>query len=350
MIRCNVCLYPDTRPDADFQDGTCSACRSYEERKNIDWDENLDALLGIISEAKEKGAMYDCVIPVSGGKDSTYQVLKMKELGARVLAVNAATDYLTPLGRENLDNLKNYCDLIEVTPNIDVRKKLVRIGLREIGDLSYPEHMIIWSTPTRIAKQMGIPLVVWGENPQNEYACPEGSVPAKNLDADWAAEFGGYCGLRIDDVIGMDGITEDDMAIYRFPDLTDSDVKGIWLGDYIEWDGWKNAFISNQYGFKFGALPPEGSAANYENLDNYVTVLRDYLRFLKFGYNRATDITSSLVRHKRIHRGEAMRIIEKQEAEPPRTSLEKPIKEVLEHVGLTEGDWVEACEKWRMKK
>jgi N-acetyl sugar amidotransferase len=326
----------------------CSACRSFAERKWIDWAAREKALHAHLAAAQSCNAPYDAVVPVSGGKDSTYQVLKLQRLGARVLAVNAATDYLTPMGRRNLDNLKRFCDVIEWTPNVEVRKKLVRIGLFQVGDMSWPEHLAIWSIPTRIACLMRIPLVVWGEQPQREYANPAGVPPATRLDGKWVAQFGGMLGLRLSDIVGMEGLSERDLDPFRFPteeQLSAANVQGIWLGDYIDWDGWKNAFIVEQYGFEVRSHPVETSLANYENLDNYVTVLRDWLRFKKYGYSRATDIACSHIRRGRLTREEGLQLCEQVETFPE-TSLGKPIAEVLGYFGLTREQFEGECQRW----
>ena len=352
MIRCRTCLYPDTRPDTHFIDGICSGCRSFAARAGVDWAARLDALKALLARARttslRSSAPYDAVVPVSGGKDSTFQVVKLRELGARVLAVNAATDMLSEIGRRNLDNLKRFCDVIEWTPNIEVRKKLVRIGLSRVGDLSWPEHNAIWAIPTRIAVTFGIPLVVWGEQPQREYATPDGVEPATRLDGRWVAEFGGMNGLRLDDLIGEDGLTVDDLEPYRFPSaaaLDAANVQGIWLGDYLDWDGWRNAFIAQQYGFECLPHPVEGSLANFENLDNHVTALRDWLRFVKFGYGRATDIACNQIRRGRLSRADGLALIARAERFP-QTSLGKPIADVLGYFGLTVAQFVSECDRW----
>lgn len=349
LKRCTRCIYPVTRPDAHFDEhGVCSACRSYDQRKTINWDLRLQALKDLIAEAKARKAPYDAVVPISGGKDSTAQVLKCIELGAKVLAVNGATDMLSDIGRRNLDNIKRFCDVIEVTPHIEVRKKLVRAGLHNVGDPSWPEHNVIWAAPTRMAVQMGIPLCVWGEQPQREYSAPEGVEPATNLDAAWVSQFGGMCGLRLSDMVGWEGLTARDLDVFRFPSdaaMNKAGVKGIWLGDHIDWDGWKNAFIAQHYGFEFLPHPVATSLGNYENLDNHLTVIRDFLRFLKFGYTRGTDIACSHIRRGRLTRDEALRL-EATTVSFPRTSLGKPIEDVLAYFGLTLINFQGECQRW----
>lgn len=347
--RCTKCVYPVTRPDSHFDaEGVCSGCRSYEQRKYIDWPARLEALKAIIAEAKARKAPYDVVVPASGGKDSTAQILAMLDLGAKVLAVNGATDLLSDIGRRNLDNLKRYCDVIEWTPNVEVRKKLVRAGLFLVGDPSWPEHNIIWAAPTRIAVALGIPLCVWGEQPQREYSSPEGIEPATELNAAWVAQFGGMLGMRLSDMIGYEGLTERDLEAFRFPSdaaLDKASVRGIWLGDYIDWDGWKNAFIAQQYGFEVLPHPVEQSLANFENLDNLITVPRDWLRRVKHGYGRATDIACNQIRRGRLTRDEALRLIDHAE-KFPRTSLGVPLETVLGRFDITLDQFIAECDKW----
>jgi N-acetyl sugar amidotransferase len=349
LKRCARCIYPVSRPDSHFDEcGICSGCRSYEQRQSIDWGFRLDALKVTIAAAKVRSAPYDLCVPVSGGKDSTAQVLKCIELGAKVLAVHGATDMLTPLGRRNLDNIKRFCDVIEVTPNVEVRKKLVRLGLFRVGDPSWPEHNIIWAAPTRIAALMGIPICVWGEQPQREYSSPEGVEPATNLDGAWVHQFGGMCGMRLSDLVGEEGLTERDLEVFRFPStevLDRAQVRGIWLGDYCNWDGWKNAFIAQHHGFEFSPTPVESSLGNYENLDNYVTIIRDFLRFLKFGYTRGTDIACNHIRRGRLTREEGL-ALEAGTFGFPWTSLGKPIAEVLAYFGITLEQFQAECRRW----
>ena len=132
------------------------------------------------------GSNWDCIIPVSGGKDSTYQVITMLELGMNPLCVTATTCDLTDIGRRNIENIKKMgVDYIEVTTNRVVRAKLNRIGLTEVGDISWPEHVSIFTVPVRMAVNFNVPLIIWGENSQNEYGGPAAAVENNVLDRRW---------------------------------------------------------------------------------------------------------------------------------------------------------------------
>ena len=135
MKYCKSCFYPETKPDLVFdKKQICSACISFNERLNINLDERENQFLKIAQKIKnQKQTNYDCVIPVSGGKDSTWQVLKVLEYGLNPLCVNSRTCDFSEIGRVNLENIRKLgVDLIEVSPNPKVRKKLNKIGLLEV--------------------------------------------------------------------------------------------------------------------------------------------------------------------------------------------------------------------------
>ena len=176
MIKyCTNCLLPSTKPDLRFdKNGVCSACNAYSARTEIDWNERRAEFDGIISKYKSKSSSkWDCIIPVSGGKDSTAQVLKILEVGLNPLCVTSTTCDLSPIGRRNIENIKNLgVDYIEFTPNQLIRKRLNRIGLEVVGDIAWPEHVGIFTIPVRAAVDFKVPLIIWGENSQNEYGGP----------------------------------------------------------------------------------------------------------------------------------------------------------------------------------
>src|SRR5678815_3903495 len=125
---------------------------------------------------------YDCIIPVSGGKDSHAQVIMALKYGLRPLAVCATTCDISKLGRQNLDNIANLCDLVEITVQKAPRKRINKYALEVVGDISWPEHQLIFTVPFNVAEEKCIPLILWGENPQNEYGGPREKHETNLLD------------------------------------------------------------------------------------------------------------------------------------------------------------------------
>jgi N-acetyl sugar amidotransferase len=356
MKYCTRCVMPDTKPDLYLDEqGVCNACRSFERRKEINWETRKKEFFEVVDRYRSKdGSNWDCIIPVSGGKDSTYQVLKVLQLGLNPLCVTATTCHLSDIGRKNIENIKSFgVDYIEFSPNIVVRRKLNRIGLTQVGDISWPEHAGIFTIPVRAAVQFNVPLIVWGENSQNEYGGPASASENNVLNRRWLEEFGGLLGLRVSDLIGMDGIEKRHLIPYSYPSdeqLANVGATGIFLGYYFPWDGYSNALISQANGFVTKSTVVEGSVVNYENLDNYQTGIHDYFKFLKFGFGRATDITCLHLRRGRITREFAVDFVNKHDGKFPWTYLDKPIEEILSPLDITVDEFIKICDRFTNKK
>lgn len=357
MIRyCVRCIMPETKPDLHVDgEGVCSACRSFESRKEVDWDNRRRELKEILDRYRSRDSNnYDCIVPVSGGKDSTYQTVRMLELGVNPLCVTATTDKLSDIGRRNIENLKRRgVDYIEVTANPVVRRRINRLALIRVGDISWPEHVTIFTIPVRIAVQMNIPLIVWGENSQNEYGGPAADAENNVLTRRWLEEFGGLLGLRVSDLIGQEGIEPRHLIQYMYPsdeELRRVGVTGIFLGYYLPWDGFGNALFSQAHGFETYHKPVEGSLVNYENLDNIQTGIHDYFKFLKYGFGRATDLACLHVRRGRISREDAVRLVRMHDGKFPWVYLGCPIEEVLREMEMTLDEFVRVCDRFTNKK
>lgn len=339
MNRCRLCVLPNSRPDTPFVDGICAACISYAARPKIDWESREYKLCDLLERLGENGSGYDCIVPSSGGKDSHYQVLKIKEMGWRPLVVTASTCHLTATGRANIDNLARYATTIEVTPNRTVRAKLNKLGLELVGDPSWPEHVSIFTTPFRVAADQGIPLIFYGENPQNQYGGPTGSEEAKQLTRRWRSEFGGFLGLRPADMIGKLDISERDMADYEMPDPDDigklqQPIEAHFLGQYLPWDSHENAKVAFAAGMK-QVLPSDANYWRHENLDNAQTGLHDYLMYRKYGYGRGCAQISVDVRAGRITREEALAWVHEHDGIFPKRYADVPMPTVLQRIGVT---------------
>lgn len=305
MNRCKICVMPDTRPDTPFIDGVCAACVSHAKRPKIDWEARKQELIKLLDRHNGR-----CIVPSSGGKDSHYQVLTLLELGADVTVVTATTCHLTQIGRANIDNLARYARTIEVTPNKTVRAKLNRLGMELVGDISWPEHVSIFTIPFNMAADLGINLIMYGENPQEAYGGPEGTDQASRMTARWRSEFGGFLGLRPADLIGTEGITSADMRDYRLKDqFIDTSIPSLveahFLGHYIEWDSRRNADVALDAGMR-KRTPCESNWWSWENLDNAMTGLHDYFGWLKYGYGRGCAQISVDIRSGWVSREDAL--------------------------------------------
>jgi len=326
MKYCKKCLYPDTKPQLIFdENGICSACNNSDLKDNINWIEKENELKKILEKYRSKDATkYDCIIPVSGGKDSTYQTLTIKKkFKLNPLVVNFHPIDQTELGRENLENLKKIgVDCIEFSPNPEVYLRLARFGLKELGDFQWPEHLGIFTIPVKIAVLFDIPLIIWGENPQLEYGQPTDIEKDTILDREWNEKNGGYFldKIKPQDMIKY-GFELSDLKPYIYP--ADEDIKrvgvtGIFLGTYLKWDIFKQLEIVKEIGFKENLEKKEGTYDGWENLDVYFTVFHDYFKYLKFGFGRATDHASIEIRYGRISREEGLELVKKNEGKIPR--------------------------------
>jgi N-acetyl sugar amidotransferase len=356
LTYCKQCVMPDTKPDLHLDaEGVCNACRSYARRREIDWDARYQELLRVLENFRQRdGHNWDCIVPVSGGKDSTYQVVRILQLGLNPLCVTSTTCDLSALGRQNIENLKRLgVDHIEVSPNPLIRAKLNRVGLTQVGDISWPEHVGIFTIPVRAAVQFNVPLIVWGENSQNEYGGPASAAEKSVLNRRWLEEFGGLLGMRVSDLIGQEGIDTRHLIHYTYPsdeELARVGVTGLFLGHYLPWDGLSNTLIAQANGFRTYDRVVEGSMVNYENLDNHQTGIHDYFKFLKFGFGRATDLACLHVRRNRLTRQDALEAVKRLDGKFPWEYLEKSLEDILQPLDMTVDEFIRVCDKFTNKK
>ncbi|MDB5098491.1 MAG: Pseudaminic acid biosynthesis protein PseA, putative Pse5Ac7Ac acetamidino synthase [Cyanobacteria bacterium RYN_339] len=352
---CTSCVMPETKPDLQIDEqGVCSACNYYKQRKEVDWEARKQELLTLLERYRDRhGNNYDCIVPVSGGKDSTFQLIQMKQLGLNPIAVTASTDKLAAIGRRNLDNIRKLgVDHIEVTVNPRVRARINRLALEEIGDISWPEHVLIFTVPVRMAVQLNVPLIMWGENSQNEYGGPAAAAENNTLTRRWLEEFGGLLGLRVSDLVDQ-GIERRSLIQYTYPtdeDLQRVGVTGLFLGHYLPWDGLRNSLLAQAHGFETYHKPVEGSLVNYENLDNCHTGIHDYFKFLKFGFGRATDLACLHVRRGRLTRDEAIELVQIHDGKFPWEYLGCKLEEVLEDLDMTTEQFIKVCDRFTNKR
>src|SRR3989304_1369223 len=353
MKYCKKCVYPDTKPQLNLNaNGICDACLSAEEKEKIDWVARKKELGKILEQYRNKnGSRYDCIIPVSGGKDSHFQTHIIKNMfGLNPLLVSFHPRDFTEVGRKNIENLKNFgVDCIEFTANPTVYKKLAKFGLEELGDAAWPEHIGIFTVPVQVAVAYKIPLLIWGENPQMEYGGPAAVSTKQYLDREWNEKYGGYFldKIKPQDMVKY-GIDLKDLKPYLYPsdeEIRSVGVTGIFLGYYMKWDARSQVEVVKKLGFNVLNEPNEGTYANYENLDTKNVGMHDYFKFLKYGFGRASDHASIDIRNKRLTREEALKLVKEYEGKIPT----KYYKEFLNEFELTEQEFLKICDKFTNK-
>ena len=342
---------PNTKPDLHFdEEGVCDACRSQGvKNSNINWKQREKEFLELVKK-HNKHPDYDCVIGVSGGKDSTFIVLKVLELGLNPLCVCFEPTIPTKIGRNNLDNLNNLgVDLIHIKRNPIVYKKLAREAFKRTGDNEWQNHLGIFTTVPKIAINFNIPLIVWGESPQIEYGGPAASKTRNILDRQWLEEFGGLLGNRISDMVGVDGLTKQDLSLYTYAsdeEIQSVGLTGLFLGFYIKWDLREVVKKSKEHGFSVQDRPVETTYENFENLDCYSNHLHDYLKYVKYGFGRATDNACLDIRLGYISREQGVRLVNKYDGRYPT----KAINKYLEYTGFTQEEFDKTVDSYTNKR
>ncbi len=349
---CKRCLFPETKPDLYFDDeGVCDACRSAERKHGleaaVDWDARAAEFQKVIADAKSRaGGGYDCIVPVSGGKDSTWQVYAMKIIhGMNPLAVTFDQFDQTETGFHNLEVLRSIgVDHVHFTLNPKVVQRLVKKGFEIVGDHYWVNHVGIYTVPFHFAVKFRIPLIVFGENPQFEYGGPEQSRDNMIMDRRWRQEFGLMRGLREEDMVDEE-ITLKDLQMLQFPtdeEMHDAGVLGTFYGYFYKWDASVHTELVRKLGWKSLPEAPKGSWVDYENCDMRYIDIRERVKYLKYGYGRATDQLNIEIRNGRLERGEALEIAKRLDGEVD----ENNVVALCEYLGIDREEYDEVMDSF----
>ena len=327
MKYCIKCILPNTRPNLTLNsDGLCNACETHSNKIEIDWKNREGMLLKIIKNAKHRSNGYDCVIPVSGGKDSTWQVIKCLEYGLNPLAVTWKAPSRTKIGIKNLENLISLgVDHIDYQINPKVEKRFLYSALEKFGSTGIPMHMAIFNIPLKIAFNFNIPLIVWGENSDHEYGGTKKQHNDFHLNKSWFEKFGVTHGTTADDWVSND-LTKKNLEAYfspSFNDLKEKNILSIFLGHFLPWDPEISFSIASRNGFKERKKGAKTGFYKYADIDDDFISIHHYLKWYKFGFSRIFDNLSIEIRNGRISREEALKIIKDKGDSTPYDDIEK---------------------------
>lgn len=349
MHYCNNCILPDTRPGLVIMpDGKCNACHSWHSKKDIiDWKKRKIQFDKLVTTVQEKSKSWDCIIPVSGGKDSTWQVIKALEYGMKPLCVTWRTPARSKLGQSNLDNLINLgVDHIDFSINPEVEKKFTLKALREKGSVAIPMHMALFSIPLQIAYKFDIPLVLWGENSAMEYGADNSNTLGVEMNREWLLAHGVTNGTVAEDWIDSD-LTAKDMSPYLWvsdSELQEKNIKAAFLGWYFKWDPQVTYDVAKQHGFKALSDGPKVGAYDFADVDDeFLIPIHHWIKWYKFGFTRAWDNLSIEIRNGRISRSQALETLKRIRNQEPRKEMSK----FAEWAGISLQELNNVIEKFR---
>lgn len=336
---CNRCCLPETVEGLQFDEfGICQACQSSEQKIHINWAERREKLGEILAEAREKaGNNYDCIIPISGGKDSIFQLhVLTKVYGAKPLAVTYSHNWFSETGWYNLVNaLEEFeVDHMMFTPNRKLVNKLARKSVTAIGDSCWHCHAGIGFFPLQIAVKFNIPLLIWGESIAETSGRASHFNPVRQFDREYFTKVSAK--LWPEEMVGGE-VTAKDMDPFKSPTQEECErvgLHGIHLGDFYFWDDERQTeFVRDVYGWRETEM--EGSYKCYKSAECIMPGVHDFTCYLKRGFGRSTAQASLDVRNGLMTRQEAMELIAKYDPERPQA-----LDYYLEITGLSEEEFL----------
>lgn len=357
MRWCSKCVYPmiSASPLELDNEGVCSGCKVSDQKVTVNWEERKRRFEKLIEEYRSKdGSSYDCIIPVSGGKDSYFQIHIIKKVyGLRPLLVTYHGNNYTPTGMKNLINMREVFDVDHIffTPSIEVLKKMNRLGMRMMGDMNWHAHAGIFTYPIRVAVQQKIPLMIWGEHGFMDL----GGMHSYNDMVEFTYRYRHEHALRgyeWYDFIEQapkhgEELNVQEMVSWKYPsdeEIEEVGVRGIYISNYFSWEANDHGpLMQKLYGFKEAEEPFERTYRKMSNLDDmHENGIHDYMKFIKFGYGRATDHVCKDIRAKKMTRDEGVAIVRQRDH-----IKSKDLHRWLQYVGWTEEEFDKVADTFR---
>ena len=342
---CARCLTPETHETVTFDgEGICNVCRQHEHKKTaIDWAARRLELDALVAEYRGKHA-YDCIVPFSGGKDSTFTLAYLvKTYRLKPLVVQFDHGFMRPRLEEN--NVRTFkklgVDVLSFKPNWHVVRKVMVESLKRKGDFCWHCHTGIFAYPMQVAVRYEVPLLFWGE-PSAEYTSYYGYDETEEVDERRFNRFVNL-GITADDMQGMidmTGIDPRDLSPFRYPPLKELRklrVRSVCLGSYVPWDVKSQvSLIEHELGWTGNLVEGVPEDYSYEKVECFMQGVRDYLKFLKRGYSRTAHLTSLDIRNGRMTRKRALELAEQHDGKRP-ASLDV----FLKYIDMTEAEFHE---------
>lgn len=353
MLVCQRCLYPENHPlgitfDAE---GICSGCRVHEEKDSLDWTYRQSRLRSFLDHYRGRNySRHDCIVPISGGRDSFYIVHLLKKVyGLNPLLVVYNKHYNTRAGIYNIARLRTAfgCDIATMTLDPRLVKRVMRATLALRG--SFHWHALAGHTvfPVQMAVRMNIPLVIWGAHQGLEQVGMFSHLDEVEMTRRYRKEHD-LMGLEAEDFVDQQDLSERDLLPFFYPSdaqLRKTGVRGIYLGNFHRWDSKaQHEEMVNLYRQYQGPL--SRTFDTYNDIDDmHFTGMHDMLKIRKFGYGKVVDDASREIRYGRLRREEAIGMVAHHEHQAA------PNTEALsQFIGLEHDQILRSADAWRDAK
>ncbi len=339
MRYCKRCLYPENHPlNITFDNkGICSGCLVHEEKDQLNWEERENILKEILEKYKNKSeSNYDCIIPISGARDSYFIVHMIKNVyGMNPLLVTYNKHYNTELGIRNLAYLRTIfdCDLMTLTINPKTVKKITAVTLSKFGSMYW--HCLAGQTvfPVQVAVRFKIPLIIWGAHQGNDQVGMFSHLDEVEMTRKYRKEHD-LMGFEAEDLIDpWSSLHKEDLRQFFYPhdkEIEKVGVRGIYLNNYVRWDSKKQHEKMIQL-YNYETFNQERTFDTYNDVDCWhYSDLHDYIKFLKWGYGKVTDHACREIRLKRLTREAGINLVKKYQKNEPKT-----LEIFLDWIGIT---------------
>ncbi|WP_312470777.1 N-acetyl sugar amidotransferase [Neobacillus sp.] len=350
MRYCTKCVMPDTRPGIFFdEEGVCQACRAEEKKESTDWDARFKELEELCNKYRRKDdSEYDCIIAVSGGKDSHYQVYVFKELlNMNPLLVSVEDNFeMTEAGKHNIKNISERfgCHIISLKPNLRAQKQIMRKTFEKYGKPTWYIDRLIYTFPLNIASKFNIPLIVYGENISYEYG---GAQRVETYSAKDQINNGVASGIDFEELID-ENISLMDLSMCNPPSGEKiQELEPIYLSYFVRWNSYANYIFAKKNGFKdlTHEWNREHTFENFDQVDSYAYLVHPWLKYPKFGHASATDYASKFIRYGLISREEGIDLVKKFDHRVD----QKAVQSFIEFLGYSQTEFYQIIDKFYNK-
>lgn len=340
---------PSTRPGITFNDqGICSACLSFENRKNTNYQQRFQELTALCDKYRGMNGPnnFDCMIAVSGGKDSHFQTYVMKEvMGMNPLLVTVEDNFpMTSAGLHNIQNISEAfgCDIISMKPNIRVQKIIMKYTFEKYAKPTYFIDRYIYTYPLHMAVKFNTPLLVYGENINYEYG---GAGAIETYSAKDQIANGVASGIEIKELLQLEGVELKELNFFD-PPTSDQIEKldPIYLSYFVEWNSYHNYLNASKFGFH--DLRHEWKRTHhvedFDQVDSRAYLIHPWLKYPKFGHASATDYASRFIRYGMLSRNEAIELVNRNDHDLDKLA----IRDFCQFLGYSERQFYNIVDKF----